>query len=84
MLTSELTFIGAYTPEGEALIKKHQLDPRASAYVIDDAGIHQKSMAIEAIFQHMGMLGSVLRFGAACLPRSLKDRAYDFVARHRS
>jgi predicted DCC family thiol-disulfide oxidoreductase YuxK len=58
---SALKFVGINTEEGKMLIKKHDLDVNASAYVLHEDGSRaEKSAMMAEILSHNGFLGMVL------------------------
>ncbi len=55
-----------------------------SVVLIDPAGVHVRSAAVLRILRHLGAPWSWLAVPLALVPRPLRDRVYDLVARHRA
>lgn len=79
-----LRFAAINSNVGRALISKYDHDEALpdSVLLIDQSGLHLKSMALVRIGKHAGGWLTILRL-AGSLPRSWADGLYDFVARNR-
>lgn len=68
---------------GQALLKQHQLPLDSDSIVlIDNEGYFTQSTAILKITLHLYRLYPLL-YLAICIPRPLRNRVYQFIAKHR-
>jgi predicted DCC family thiol-disulfide oxidoreductase YuxK len=76
--------LAAQTPLGIALYRHYGLDPvNFTTYILlADGRAWFKSAAALRIFQQLGLPWALLS-AAWVVPRTLRDRLYDFVAQHR-
>ncbi len=75
-------FLPLLSPEAAGLLSDHPA-PGDTLHLIDRDGRHKRSTAILRIFGQLNAPWSWLRH-LRLLPRPLRDRVYDFVARRRS
>jgi predicted DCC family thiol-disulfide oxidoreductase YuxK len=84
-----LRFASLQSPTGEAIRARHpELAGVDSVVWYEDAGgsreiVLVRSTAVLRVLRYLGGIWSALGVAAAVVPRVLRDRAYDFIARHR-
>ncbi len=78
-----LRFAPLQSEVGAELLRSHEIDPAVDSVVlIDGDKAYIKSSAAIKIAMELGEFGWLAGL-AALVPRTLRDDAYDFVARHR-
>ena len=79
-----LRFLPLQSPQARALLARHGLptDRIDSVVLIEADRLALRSTAVLRLCRHLSMPWPLLA-GALVLPRSLRDRCYDFVARRR-
>lgn len=81
----KLAFISLSSSQGQALVNSQlMLSERNSdtAFFIEHGIIYSKSDAILRILLHLGSLWYLL-YSLHYIPRGLRNKMYDFIARHR-
>ena len=75
-------FLPQQSPEAAGLLSEHPA-PGETLHLIDSGGHHERSTAVLRIAGELNAPWSWLRH-LRLLPRPLRDRVYDFVARRRT
>ncbi|HWJ90318.1 MAG TPA: thiol-disulfide oxidoreductase DCC family protein [Flavisolibacter sp.] len=77
-------FAALQSPAGQALLKKHGLDPNSftSFVLIEGEKIYTKSTAVLQLTKHLPWYWKGLQL-LRLMPRSVRDAFYDWIARNR-
>ncbi len=77
-------FVSLYSDEGKTLLKKHGFPEhyKESVVLVDNGSAHTKSDAALLTAKKLPGLFPVL-YGFRFIPKKLRDKVYDFIARHR-
>ena len=80
-----LRFASLQSPAGRRLTDAHGIttDPPESMVLIDEGGAHVRSDAALRIARRLGGFWGLVGATGRILPRSLRDAAYNWVARNR-
>jgi len=77
-----INFCAGQSPEGEALLKKHNIKDFESVVLLEEGIVFLKSSAILRIFKKLSAFWPLL-YLLIIIPPFFRDRIYDLIARHR-
>lgn len=79
-----LRFAALHSSAGKRILREHGLDPNAigTLVLVDEGKTYTKSDAAIGIARHLRLPWRLCRM-ARVVPRSVRDRCYDVVARNR-
>lgn len=76
--------VDAHSTEGKRLQEAHQLDTNASAYVIENGVLRDKSDMALYVLENLNWFEKLVAKIGRLMPKKAADIIYSFLARHRN